>query len=59
MIEVNGVYHYCRNSERPLGKDILKHRVLEALGYECLVVPYFDWSILEHNSRVDYLESLI
>jgi hypothetical protein len=23
-LEVNGVYHYARNSELPLGKDILK-----------------------------------
>jgi len=28
-VEVNGVYHYPRNSEEPFGKDIIKNRILE------------------------------
>ena len=28
-VEVNGVYHYPRNSEEPLGKDIIKNRIIE------------------------------
>jgi hypothetical protein len=59
VIEVNGVYHYCRNSERPLGKDILKQKALYKLGFDCLTVPYFEWTILEHSTRKDYLEHLI
>ena len=27
-VEVNGVYHYPRNSEEPLGKDVIKNRIL-------------------------------
>ncbi len=27
-LEVNGVFHYCRNSEKQLGKDILKAKAL-------------------------------
>ena len=60
VLEVNGVYHYARNSEEPLGKDVLKQRVLtEVLGYEVISIPYFDWSILENNRRRPYLEFMI
>ncbi len=59
VIEVNGVYHYCRNSEQALGKDVLKQKVLERFGYKCLTVPYYEWTILEHQSRVAYLMELI
>ena len=27
-IEVNGLHHYPRNSEQPLGKDLLKAKIL-------------------------------
>lgn len=33
-IEVNGVYHYPRNSEKEIGKDKLKKKILEGIeGY--------------------------
>jgi hypothetical protein len=28
-VEVNGLFHYPRNSELPLGKDLIKTRFLE------------------------------
>jgi hypothetical protein len=46
-VEVNGVYHYSRNAEDPLGKDVIKKRVLEQRGYKVMVIPYFEWYILE------------
>lgn len=46
MLEANGVYHYCRNSELPLGKDILKQKTIKLFGYEYITVPYFEWTIL-------------
>ncbi len=46
-VEVNGVFHFARNSEDPLGKDVIKHRILEKHGYKMLVIPYYHWYILE------------
>jgi hypothetical protein len=36
VIEVNGVFHFCRNSEFALGKDVLKRKLLQLYGYEVL-----------------------
>ena len=58
-VEVNGVFHYARNSEALLGKDIVKQNLLKKLGYRVLTVPYFDWAILETQKRRSYLEDLI
>lgn len=35
-LEVNGVFHYCRNNELPLGKDILKQKFLGLKGYQSI-----------------------
>ena len=59
-LEVNGVYHYPRNSEESLGRDVIKRRVLEEkLGYKVLTIPYFEWTILENRHRELYLDALI
>lgn len=58
-IEVNGVFHYARNSEMLLGKDIIKQRLLSKLGYQVMTVSYFDWAILEVKDRRSYLETMI
>ncbi len=56
---MNGVFHYARNSELPLGKDVIKYKVLNKLGYLVMTVPYFDWAILETKDKRLYLETLI
>lgn len=58
-VEVNGVFHYSRNSEEPLGKDVLKRRTLEKYGYKVLVVPYFHWYILEDSQKAAFLKDVI
>lgn len=58
-LEVNGVFHYCRNSELPLGKDILKRKALLLHGVDVLVVPYFEWSILALEQRTLFLTHLL
>ena len=49
VIEVDGVFHFARNSEESLGRDVIKFKVLKKLGYhpESFGVPYFAWAILE------------
>lgn len=61
VIEVDGVFHFPRNSELPLGKNLIKFKVLKKLGYHSnsFSVPYFDWAILEGSKRRSYLRKLI
>ena len=62
VVEVNGVFHYARNSEMMLGRDALKQKALKQLGYKepgSLIIPYFDWTVLENAKRKPYLEHSI
>ena len=61
VIEVDGVYHFPRNSEEHLGKNMIKFNVLKKLGYhvESFGVPYYAWVILEERQRRPYLIELI
>lgn len=59
-VEVNGVYHYARNSEDQLGKDVLKQRILEKQsGMKMLVIPYYQWYILEEAQKPKFLKDVI
>ena len=51
VIEVDGVYHFPRNSEEQYGKGTIKLKVLKKLGYhvQSFGVPYYAWAILEQN----------
>eukprot|EP00808_Paulinella_micropora_P014127 g16139.t1 len=46
-IEVDGPYHFSHDREgrpRPLGATLLKKRILQAMGWRVLSVPYFEWA---------------
>ena len=59
-VEVNGVYHYARNSEEILGKDQFKIDLLEGLeGYQVLSIPYYDWYVLENDQKKSYIDLCI
>ncbi|KAA6419711.1 MAG: hypothetical protein FRX49_10435 [Trebouxia sp. A1-2] len=45
-IEVDGPYHYTHNTHQPLGHTLLRRRLLTALGWTVVSVPYFDWGRL-------------
>ena len=55
------MYHYPRNSMEPLGKNLIKFKVLNELGYHpgSFAIPYYDWAILESRQRRSYLQALI
>ena len=64
ILEINGVWHYPRNSEEILGKDVLKINACQKLygeneNYSFLSIPYYDWNILEDSQKQDYLTSLV
>ena len=62
-IEINGVWHYPRNSTQLLGKDILKKKLLETYNPDIkdiekityVEIPYYDWNILENKQRSSWL----
>lgn len=54
-IEVDGPSHYVINGRRPVGKTVLKKRQLEALGWEVIQIPYFDWGSLGKGRNMKYL----
>lgn len=58
-VEVNGVFHFSRNSEEPLGKDILKRRTLESKGHKVMVVSYYEWCILEDAQKSAFLKDVL
>ena len=49
VVEVNGVFHYPRNSEECLGKDVMKTKALERCGYLSIMLPYYNWTLLEQT----------
>ncbi|CDW89896.1 UNKNOWN [Stylonychia lemnae] len=58
-IEVNGVYHYSRNSENQMGRDKIKTKILENLGYFVVDVPYYHWYIVEDAKKEEFLRDKI
>ena len=46
-IEYDGPHHYFFGPARqPMGRTIFKHRLVRALGWKLIVVPWFEWRAL-------------
>ena len=58
-VEFDGPRHYFRNEKRlPTGRTNFKVRLLRALGWRVLHVPYFDWARLpDEAARQTYLKT--
>jgi hypothetical protein len=57
-LEVDGPRHFLRNVQRPNGSTLLRNRLLSALGWRVLVVPYYEWPS-GFDARVAYLKRLL
>lgn len=44
VIEADGPTHFTCNTKRPLGATALKRRLLQKLGWNLVVVPYYEWN---------------
>ena len=44
VIEADGPTHFTCNTKNPLGATDLKRRLLQKLGWNLVVVPYYEWS---------------
>ncbi|KAL0022739.1 hypothetical protein WJX77_009701 [Trebouxia sp. C0004] len=59
-IEVDGPYHYTLNTHQPLGHTLLRRRLLTAIGWIVVSVPYFDWGRLYSGpQKAAYLAKLL
>ena len=58
-LEADGPRHFLRNRLRqPRGGTLLRNRLLAALGWHVVVVPYYDWPD-GFDARVTYLRSAL
>ena len=59
-LEADGPRHFLRNRPRqPKGSTLLRNRLLAALGWRVVVVPYFDWPQDDFDARVTLLHDLL
>ena len=43
-IEVDGPNHFTRNTQRPLGRTTLKHKLLSAAGWNVIHIPFNEFN---------------
>ena len=56
-IEFDGPSHFTTNTLEPLGHTRLRDRLLSAMGWHVVCIPFFDWDRLQQTSeRDDYVE---
>ena len=50
-IEVDGPLHFTSNTLQPMGTSLLRLRLLRALGWKVLSVPFYEWCQLEDGKH--------
>ncbi len=50
-IEVDGPAHFTSNTLEPMGPSLLRLRLLRALGWHVVSVPFYEWCQLENSKR--------
>eukprot|EP00808_Paulinella_micropora_P016441 g7994.t1 len=60
-IEVDGPVHFSTKadgSRQYLGTTVLKHRLLKAMGWRMLLIPFYEWDIIPYRNREQRAEYL-
>jgi hypothetical protein len=52
-IEFDGPSHFTRNTLEPLGPSRLRYRLLSAMGWHVVSIPFFDWDELLQPEQMD------
>jgi hypothetical protein len=52
-IEFDGPSHFTRNTLEPLGHIRLRDRLLSAMGWKVVSIPFFDWDRLQQPAKMD------
>ncbi len=58
-IEFDGPSHFTRNTLEPLGHTGLRDRLLSAMGWYVVSIPFFDWDRLHQTEKDAYVERRI
>jgi very-short-patch-repair endonuclease len=52
-IEVDGLSHFTVNTLEPLGHTRLRDRLLSAMGWHVLLIPFIEWNKLQRPEQMD------
>jgi very-short-patch-repair endonuclease len=52
-IEFDGPLHFTKNTLEPLGHTRLRDRLLSAMGWKVISIPFFDWDRLQQPAQMD------
>jgi very-short-patch-repair endonuclease len=52
-IEFDGPSHFTRSSLEPLGQTRLRNRLLSAMGWHVVSIPFFEWDRLQRPKQMD------
>jgi very-short-patch-repair endonuclease len=52
-LEFDGPSHFTRNTLEPLGHTRLRDRLLSAMGWHVVSIPFFDWDRLHQPEQMD------
>jgi hypothetical protein len=56
-LEFDGPSHFTRNTLEPLGHTRLRDRLLSAMGWHVVSIPFFEWDLLHQTEQRDaYVE---
>lgn len=57
-LEADGFQHYTSlGPHRPLGRTVLRNKLLSILGFQIVTVPFFEWTKKNENERMTYLST--
>ena len=60
IVEYHGVTHYYYGTHELMKDNLLKQIYFKKLGYRYVIIPYYDWHILETTEKKEkYLKNLI
>ncbi len=51
-LEFDGPSHFTRNTQEPLGHTRLRDRLLAAMGWHVVSIPFFDWDRLQRPEQM-------
>jgi hypothetical protein len=52
-LEFDGPSHFTTNTLEPLGHTRLRDRLLRAMGWHVVSIPFFEWDTLHHPEQMD------
>jgi hypothetical protein len=52
-LEFDGPSHFTSNTLEPLGHTRLRDRLLSAMGWHVVSIPFFDWARLHYPEQMD------